>query len=116
MDARASRDVDTIVSLLVEEATVSMPPHPHWFDGRDAVIEALISSGKPRVRYVIGLPSRQLATGWSLWDPQTAKYAAASLEVLALEGTRVRQITAFVVPGLVPGFGMPPTLRALGRD
>ena len=110
VDAWASRDVDAIVSLLVEEATFAMPPHPHWFDGRDAVIAFITSTGKPRLRHVIGRASGQLAIGWYLWDPQTANYAPVSLEVLTLEGARVRHITAFVLPELFPRFGMPPTL------
>jgi RNA polymerase sigma-70 factor (ECF subfamily) len=116
VDAWASRDVERIVSLLVEEATFAMPPHPHWFDGRDAVLTFITSTGKPRLRHVIGRASGQAAIGWYLWDPQTSTYAATSLEVLTLEGARVRHITAFVVPEFFPRFGMPPTLPILGRD
>jgi RNA polymerase sigma-70 factor (ECF subfamily) len=116
VDAWASRDIDTIVSLLVEEATFAMPPHPHWFDGRDAVIAFITSTGRPRLRHVIGRASGQPAIGWYLWDPQASNYAATSLEVLTLDGARVRHITAFVAPALFSRFDMPPTLEVDGRD
>ena len=48
---------------------------------------------------------------WYLWDAQHERHVAVSLEVLALEGARVREITAFVLPELFPQFGLPAELN-----
>jgi RNA polymerase sigma-70 factor, ECF subfamily len=113
-----SRDIDAMVAMLVEGATFAMPPHPHWFRGRDAVIAFLTTTGKPDLRHVSTRANGQPAIGWYLWDPSTELYQPASLEVLALEGGLVSEITAFTgrmcaatetgsLPDLFPRFGLP---------
>jgi hypothetical protein len=37
-------------------------------------------------------------------------HAAEALEVLTLEGTQVKEMTAFMTPQLFPRFGLPETL------
>jgi RNA polymerase sigma-70 factor, ECF subfamily len=116
-----SRDINAMVAMLVEGATFAMPPHPHWFRGRDAVIAFLAGTGKPDLRHVRTRANGQPAIGWYLWDPPSERYRPASLEVLALELGRVREITAFTgrmcaatetgsLPDLFPRFGLPTEL------
>jgi RNA polymerase sigma-70 factor (ECF subfamily) len=116
-----SRDIDAMVAMLVEGATFAMPPHPHWFRGRDAVITFLSATGKPDLRHVSTRANGQPAIGWYLWDPPSELYQPASLEVLALEGGLVSEITAFTgrmcaatetgsLPDLFPRFGLPAAL------
>jgi RNA polymerase sigma-70 factor (ECF subfamily) len=116
-----SRDIDAMVAMLVEGATFAMPPHPHWFRGRDAVIAFLSATGRPDLRHVSTRANGQPAIGWYLWDPSTELYQPASLEVLALEGGLVSEITAFTgrmcaatetgsLPDLFPRFGLPAAL------
>ncbi len=38
------------------------------------------------------------------------RYAAEALEVLTLEGTQVKEMTAFMTPQVFPRFGLPETL------
>ena len=104
------RDVEAIVAMLVDDATFAMPPHPNWWRGRDAVIEFITSTGRPRLRQVPARANGQLATGWYLWNPRRQAYVPASLEVLTIEGTRVAEITAFVLPELFTRFGLPAEL------
>jgi RNA polymerase sigma-70 factor (ECF subfamily) len=40
-------DVDTLVSLLHEDATTSMPPFAWWLRGRDAIRAILLAAGQP---------------------------------------------------------------------
>jgi RNA polymerase sigma-70 factor (ECF subfamily) len=47
---------------------------------------------------------------WWRWDPERGRYAAEALEVLTLEGTQVKEMTAFMTPQLFPRFGLPETL------
>ena len=112
-DAWERRDVDGMVAMLVEDATFSMPPFPNWFRGRDTVIAFITSTGTPRLRYVPSWANGQAAVGWYMWDARRESYAPTSLEVLTLEGARVKDIAAFVFPELFPRFGLPATLPAL---
>jgi RNA polymerase sigma-70 factor, ECF subfamily len=105
-----NRDVDAMVAMLVEDATFAMPPFPNWFQGRDAVIAFIVSTGKPRLRHVLTRAGGQPAVGWYRWSPDTETYTPTSIEVLTLEGPRVKGITAFVSPGLFGRFGLPDQL------
>jgi RNA polymerase sigma-70 factor (ECF subfamily) len=123
-----SRNIDAMVAMLVDGATFAMPPHPHWFRGREAVIAFLATTGKPDLRHMLTRANGQPAIGWYLWDPPSERYKPASLEVLALEGGRVSEITAFTgrmcaateigaLPDLFPRFGLPEELpRATVAD
>jgi RNA polymerase sigma-70 factor (ECF subfamily) len=106
------RDVEAMVAMLVEDASFAMPPHPHWFHGRDAVVEFLVGTGKPDLRHIATTASGQPAIAWYWREPGARAYAPASLEVLALDGARVREITAFVRPDLFSRFGLPASLEA----
>jgi RNA polymerase sigma-70 factor, ECF subfamily len=110
VEAWESRNVEAMVAMLVDDATFAMPPHPHWFRGRDTVIAFIAGTGRPRLRHLPAQANGQPAIGWYLWDAERAAYLAVSLEVLTLEGTRVREIHAFVFPELFPAFGLPAEL------
>jgi RNA polymerase sigma-70 factor (ECF subfamily) len=96
MDAMERGDADTLVSMLTEDATWSMPPIPTWFAGREPVREFL-------VRYPLAerwkhLPTRangQLAVGCYLFDPDTGSYLPAVIDVLTLEGDKIRSVVGF---------------------
>ena len=45
-------------------------------------------------------------------DSATGRYVASSINVFTFEGTTIKAITAFVMPEVVPRFGLPPALRA----
>jgi RNA polymerase sigma-70 factor, ECF subfamily len=116
-----SRDIDAMVAMLVESATFAMPPHPHWFRGREAVIAFLATTGRPDLRHVLTRANGQPAVGWYLWDAPSELYRPASLEVLAVERDLVSEITAFTgrmcettetgsLPDLFPRFGLPAEL------
>jgi RNA polymerase sigma-70 factor, ECF subfamily len=51
----------------------------------------------------------QPAVGWYIRHSGGA-YLPASIEVLAVDGDRIRQITAFASPALFPQFGLPTSL------
>jgi RNA polymerase sigma-70 factor, ECF subfamily len=91
-----SRDIDAMAAMLVEDATFAMPPLPHWFRGREAVIGFLATTGEPNLRHLPARANGQPAVGWYLWDPASELYKPASLEVLGVARGRVREITAFL--------------------
>jgi RNA polymerase sigma-70 factor (ECF subfamily) len=112
VDAWERRDVDALTALLVDDATFAMPPFPNWFRGRTAVIEFIASTGRPRLRHELASANGQPAVGWYLWSGRVGAYTPTSLEVITMEGDRVRDITAFLVPEMFPRFGLQPELPA----
>jgi RNA polymerase sigma-70 factor, ECF subfamily len=110
IDAWETRNVDALLALLVDDVRFAMPPLPNWFQGREAVIAFIASTGKPRLRHVPTRASGQPAVGWYIWNPDRESYLPAALEVVALEGERIKEITAFASPELFPSFGLPSEL------
>jgi RNA polymerase sigma-70 factor (ECF subfamily) len=112
IEAWETRNVDAMVSLLVEDATFAMPPFPCWFSGREDVV-AFISQFKPTLRHVVVSASGQIGIAWYILHPGRGAYLPAAIEVLALDGDRVREITAFAdSEALYPRFGLPAELAA----
>jgi RNA polymerase sigma-70 factor, ECF subfamily len=110
VEAWESRDVDAMVTVLVEDARFAMPPYPLWFAGRENVVAFISGTGKLRLRSIPVSASGQPAIGWYLWDSSRESYVPASIEVLAVEGERVKEVTAFASPELFPRFGLPTEL------
>jgi RNA polymerase sigma-70 factor, ECF subfamily len=102
-------DVDSLVSLLRHDATLSMPPLAEWFSGVDAIADFLRWATGPEgpgpYRF---LPTR--ANG-SLAFGIYARGAASILHVLLLDGGRIAAMTSFINPGLFKAFDLPPTLE-----
>ncbi len=104
------RDVDALVAILAEDVTFAMPPHPHWWRGRDDVIDVAVRSGLPELRKLRTEANGQPAVAWYVRDTPGGPYVGRSLEVLAFDGERVSAIVAFVSQRLFASFGLPPEL------
>jgi hypothetical protein len=52
----------------------------------------------------------QLANTAYRWDPEKGRCAEQALEVPTLEGTQVKEMTAFMTPQVFPRFGLPERL------
>jgi RNA polymerase sigma-70 factor (ECF subfamily) len=102
-----SRDVDAMVAMLVEDATFAMPPHPYWFIGRDAIVTFITGAGRVAIRPVAVSANGQPAIAWYMHDARQDRFVPASLEVLTLEGDRVRGIVAFATADLFAKFDLP---------
>ncbi len=97
MDAMERGDADALVSMLTEDAAWSMPPIPTWFAGRDLVREFLVRF--PLAERWKHLPTRangQLAVGCYLFDAGTGSYLPAAIDVLTLEGDKIRSVVGFL--------------------
>jgi RNA polymerase sigma-70 factor, ECF subfamily len=115
VDAWERADVDKLVAMLTEEPTMTMPPLPTWYRGREAV--AAFLEGWPmrrdrRWRVVRIRANGQLAFGHYIWDDERATFAAHSMTVLTLDGERIAEITAFLDAELLPRFGLPDELES----
>jgi RNA polymerase sigma-70 factor (TIGR02960 family) len=115
-DAVEGGDVDGMVSLLTDDAWVTMPPQPLEYQGHEA-IAALLRYNEERRGPLRVVPTRantQPAFGCYLPDAQTAIARAYALMVLTLEGDRISAITWFGNNSVFPYFGLPRTLRISG--
>ena len=109
-----SRDVDLMVAVLAEDVSFAMPPFPHWWSGRESVMDFIVSTGTPPLRHVLTRASGQPAVGWYIRQAGGV-YLPTSIEVLTLEGEHVKEITAFASPTLFSQFGLPTSVAEAGR-
>jgi RNA polymerase sigma-70 factor, ECF subfamily len=113
VDAWERGDLEAIVAMLVEDATIAMPPMALWYSGRDAIAVFLAKWAlRERWRFVPTRANGQLAFGTYSWDGEKERYVAAGLDVLTLRGGQVEAITAFVTPDVFQSFGLPDELAA----
>ena len=103
-------DVDAVVAMLAEDATMTMPPLPTWYRGRDAVGDFLRGwplAREGRWRLVPVSANGQVAFGHYDWDEEKEAFVAHGITVLTLSGNRIGEITAFLTPDALGGFGLP---------
>ena len=113
-DAVQSGDVDEIVSLLTDDALLTMPPQPLEYQESRAPTIRLWPSAELRGRPLRAVRTRantQPALGCYLPDAYTPLARPRGLFVLTLEGDAVAAITWFADTGLFRHFGLPRTLR-----
>ncbi|WP_433721914.1 RNA polymerase subunit sigma-70 [Actinoplanes sp. CA-051413] len=106
-------DVDTIVALLTDDATYSMPPLPEWYRGPAAIREFLLA-GPLRHSWLFrpAHANGQLAFGTYLWDEKRQAYVWAGLDVLRLDGTGIAEVVSFLTDGLHREFELPDEFAA----
>lgn len=117
LQAWETDDVDGLVALLKEDAMLSMPPIPSWYQGREAIrtmfLAVLFPSGvQKRWRLFPTRANGQPAFAIYRADEATGFYRAFALQVVTLDGSRrdqrqIAAITAFLSPKLVASFGFP---------
>jgi RNA polymerase sigma-70 factor (ECF subfamily) len=111
-DAFERGDMDGILSLLTEDVVFSMPPDPEWCRGRKAVAKSWLMPGgpPPRLRYAATSANGQPALGTYALDPESGAYLPIALDVLALRGERIAEVTAFRTPAIFARFDLPSEL------
>lgn len=117
MDATDRADVAALTALLRDEARLTMPPYPTWFQGRQEISSAFALATNPSLptyqgqfRTVATAANRQPAVAGYVLRPGDSEYRALGIDVLRLEGNLVIDITRFVNADLFRAFGLPPTL------
>ena len=112
VDAFHRYDVDGLVSLLRDDATLSMPPYTLWLRGRDDIRAWLLGRGA-------GCRGSRLLPTRACGSPAFAQYRPApggghipwSLTVLEISGDRITHWNAFLdTAKLFPLFGLPARL------
>jgi RNA polymerase sigma-70 factor (ECF subfamily) len=97
VDAIERGDADTLISMLTEDATWSMPPIPTWFRGHQSVREFLIRHPlSQRWKHRPARANGQLAVGCYLFDQDKGSYAPFVIDVLTMAGDKIAAVTAFL--------------------
>jgi RNA polymerase sigma-70 factor (ECF subfamily) len=99
MDAMQRGDVEAMVQLLAQDAVWSMPPLAAWFTGPDVLPRFLRFgplSGDWRWRHVPAHANGQAAVGSYCWYEPEQAYMPFALDVLALDGPRIKEIVSFI--------------------
>jgi len=117
LQAWETDDVDGLVALLKEDATLSMPPVPSWYQGREAIRTMLLaavfpSSVQNRWRLYPTRANGQPAVALYRADEATKSYRAFGIQVITLDASRrdlwqIAEVMAFLGPEFVVSFGFP---------
>jgi RNA polymerase sigma-70 factor (ECF subfamily) len=106
-------DVDALVALLREDATLSMPPYSAWFAGAEAIVRSLRQMVLPpeaRGRFKLRVTrANGLAALGAYARAEDGTFRPMAIHLLALRDGRIARITAFL--GNIPfaRFGLPET-------
>jgi RNA polymerase sigma-70 factor (ECF subfamily) len=102
-------DIDAVVAMLADDATMTMPPVPTWYQGRGAVAAFLrgwaLAGTAPR-RMVPTRANGQPAFGHYSWDADRDAFIPHAIHVLTLDGPVIAEITAFLTPDAFERFGL----------
>jgi RNA polymerase sigma-70 factor (TIGR02960 family) len=115
-DAYVAADIDGVVTLLTDDAWLSMPPAPHQYYGVDAIRSFLSASfgfrGERAVYLLAGRANNQPAFASYLSDREEPIAWPAGLFVLTLAEDRIRAMTRFHRDDLYPRMGFPDSVTA----
>ena len=106
-------DTEGVVSLLTDDAWLTMPPEPYEYQGGEAIARFLHDRETRRGAHLRLVPTRangQPAFGCYLPDAQSPIGRAYGLMVLTLTIDAISAITWFSERSLLPYFGLPRTL------
>jgi RNA polymerase sigma-70 factor, ECF subfamily len=109
VEAWAHNDVDALVEMLTESATLAMPPTATWLRGREAIATSLRArplNGTQSWRLLPTSANGQPALGAYVLDSSGA-YPPHHLAVLSLRGERIDEINAFHDAWVPERFGLP---------
>jgi SnoaL-like domain len=109
VEAWSQGNVDAIVDMLTDTATLAMPPTASWFRGLEAIavfLRATALDGTRSWRLLPTSANAQLAMGAYARDPSGA-YLPYGVAVLGLRGDKIDEITNFSDPAAPDRFGLP---------
>src|ERR687891_1959653 len=112
VEAFERHDDRQLVALLREDVRLAMPPHPTWYEGRQAVAAFLagvaFAPGSEAHRLVPTRANGQAAFG--VYRGEGADARPFAINVVAIESGRVVEMHFFKYPELFPAFGLPDSL------
>jgi len=116
-------NMELLVSMLAEDAVMSMPPWVAWLRGREAVAATMQNpgtwDGEPRPgRYrVLPTPMNGQPAALAYMRGADGRYVPVCLTVLTLDqGGRISALTVFVLPEHFTAWGFPSTLAEVDGE
>jgi len=114
VDAFQRYDMEQLVTLLHEDALMTMPPWAMWIRGAENVCRWMLQPGPSLCRDSVMVPAGQVNGGpaWAQYKPDpVGGHMPWALQVHEVSGGRIRRLTFFVDSGRIfPAFGLPPHL------
>jgi RNA polymerase sigma-70 factor, ECF subfamily len=106
VDAIERWDIDALVALLHEDATLSMPPHELWLQGA-ATIRQWLQRRHPALRVLPTAANGSPAFGvYQASDPR-GPFEPFHLQIVEVSAGRITALHAFLDPRLFPLFELP---------
>jgi RNA polymerase sigma-70 factor (ECF subfamily) len=99
LEAWERNDVETVMDILAEDATFTMPPLASWFGGEESIrifLRGWPLSGTWRWRPLPTRANGQPAIAYYIWDDGEGAYMPFALNVLTFRGERISAVDAFV--------------------
>jgi RNA polymerase sigma-70 factor, ECF subfamily len=99
-DAWERNDVDTVVSMLAEDAAFTMPPMARWFQGHDGIrgfLERWSMIPDWGWRSIPTAANGQPALAFYSWDKGEQAHVPFAVNVLTLEGDKIKEVDAFIL-------------------
>jgi RNA polymerase sigma-70 factor (ECF subfamily) len=106
VEAWENNDVDAVVAMLAEDASIAMPPLASWFGPKDQMVEFLKlfpMSGNFHWKAIVKTANGgQPALCFYHWDAGEQAYLPFAINVLSFAGDKVRDVVAFAVRSVEP--------------
>jgi RNA polymerase sigma-70 factor, ECF subfamily len=98
-DAWERSDVDTVVSMLAEDAAFTMPPMARWFQGEGIRpwLETSSMTGEWGWRAIPTRANGQPALAFYNWDKEKGAHVPFAINVLTFEGEKIKEVDAFIL-------------------
>jgi RNA polymerase sigma-70 factor, ECF subfamily len=99
-DAWERNDVDTVVSMLADDAAFTMPPMARWFQGLDGIrgfLERWSMLPDWGWRSIPITANGQPALAFYSWDEEVGDRVPFAVNVLTFEGEKIKEVDAFIV-------------------
>ena len=102
VEAIERADVNSLVSMLTEDAIWSMPPIPAAFRGHEAITGFLVEGPlAQRWKHQPGWANGQLAIGCYIHSEEKNAFVPGVIDVLTLDGEKIAAVTAFLAAELL---------------
>jgi RNA polymerase sigma-70 factor (ECF subfamily) len=105
MDAMQRGDVKAVIGMLTADDAWTKPPLASWYRGHDALavfLERGPLSGSWRWRHLPARANGQAAVGCYTWHADEESFLPFALDVLTLDGERIKEVTAFITRSAEP--------------
>jgi RNA polymerase sigma-70 factor, ECF subfamily len=106
-------DMDALIALLHEDATMSMPPHALWLRGHEHIRTWFVTTGAGCRGSRLLRTTANGMPAYGQYRHTDGKFTPWGLGVLEISAGRIAGVNTFLdVERLFPLFGLPPTLDA----